>query len=414
MYDKYMRLRKVDEYFNERWRYRLKRFNTSFKAGTLVFALLLLALQLLLPSMVFAEIPKPTDNNYVLDDANVLSRDTIDYIIEKNKILFDLTGAEICVATIDNTGGVDASKYATEMFNDWGIGDKNRQNGFLLLLIINQNDYQYRIGSGAEKWMGAVKSKDVVIGTLEPYFAAGNYDDGVYETFNNILREYVNYYNVDMANGTIVNGKNNSVNGNNVSSQRYAVFTSMFMVLLTILFIVLIAYAIYDSGRKRYYRTYDYNLGPIPPYRSFFWGRPRHHYGYYHTYSPIHHHVHYTPHRSWWGGSHHHHAPHSNMGGHNNGGYRPPSGTFTSGGRTNGAGGGRSSGPTLGNMFGSGSSGGGRSGGGFGGFSSGGGRSGGGFGGFSSGGGRSGGGFGGGGRSSGGGGRSSGGGGRGR
>ena len=393
----------------------------------IILVMILIMATLILPVTVFAEIPYPTDNYYVVDNANVLKKQTIDYIIKQNDILFDLTGGEIGIATIDNTEGIDADDYVNEMYNNvWKLGDEERNNGFLLVLIINQDDYIYKLGDGTQQWMSIVKAKDIVFETLEPYFAKKEYDEGVYQTFNAILKEYANYYNVDMKNQLIIEDSPNiGKQPGKIGAGTAGIFASIgsfigsiFSILFIILVIVLISYLIYNSGRRRYYRTYDYNLGPIPPYRSFFWGRPRHHHGYYHRYAPSYHYDHYyTPHHRHHGGVHYHgnsygfNNNNNHTSNNNSGGYRPPSGTFNRGGGfTSGGGGGRFTGPTSGRssaptgrsrssgggLFGSGgfsssgrSSSGGRSGGRSSGFGSG-GRSGGGFssGGRSSGGGR--------------------------
>lgn len=383
--------------------------NNKFRRNIAAFVVVLLAVLLFVPTVVFAAgIPKRPRNQYVLDDADVLTQSTIDYIVENNQVLFDLTGGEVCVVTVPNTGGMDVQEYTEDLFNSWGIGSKQENNGFLLLLMINQDDYVYMLGSGTQQWMGVDRADNLVKDTLEPYFAAGNFNDGVYETFNIIVGEYVNHYNIDVENKVIrsnpnnVGAPNNSAHGNRSSRV-------LSVVIVALLFIVgiplLLAYIIYDSGRRRYYRTYNYSMGPIPPYRGFFWGRPHHPYGYYHRYAPRSHYGYYHDHHH---GNDHYHGSGS-FGSSNSGGYRPPRGTFSQGGHTNGAGGGRNRSGGFGGS--SGGNSGGFSGFGGSGRSSGGGHSSGGFGGFggsgrSSGGGRSGG-FGGG-RSGGGGGRSGG------
>ena len=83
----------------------------------------------------FAGIPDAPNPFYAGDFANVLDKETEDYIIEKNGTLENFCGAQIVVVTTDFLDGMNIEDYAYKLFNDWEIGDKNKNNGILLLLI---------------------------------------------------------------------------------------------------------------------------------------------------------------------------------------------------------------------------------------------------------------------------------------
>ena len=86
--------------------------------------LLCLTLALGLLSVTAGAVAEPTDAFYVADYADVLSADTEQHIIDKNQTLFDSTGGQIVVVTVDFMDGMDSADYAMQVAENWGgIGD---------------------------------------------------------------------------------------------------------------------------------------------------------------------------------------------------------------------------------------------------------------------------------------------------
>ena len=101
---------------------------TSLSA--LLCVLLCMAL-LTAPALAVVQAP---ENTCVGDYAGVLSDATEDYIMTQNETLTAATGGAIVVVTVDFLDGMEIDDYAYEIFNDWGIGDADADNGLLLLL----------------------------------------------------------------------------------------------------------------------------------------------------------------------------------------------------------------------------------------------------------------------------------------
>ena len=107
----------------------------------------ILILFLSVPTAAFAVVEAPAEI-YVGDYANVLSEETERYIIEQNQALAGATGAQIVIVTVDFLDGMDIEDYAYTIFNDWGIGDAEKNNGLLLLLAIGEENYWAMQGKG--------------------------------------------------------------------------------------------------------------------------------------------------------------------------------------------------------------------------------------------------------------------------
>ena len=87
-------------------------------------------------------IVKPTDKFYVNDYADILSNETEEYIIEKSLQLYNVDGTQIVVVTVPNLEGMALESYATKLFRNFGIGDKEKDNGLLLLLALEERMFR--------------------------------------------------------------------------------------------------------------------------------------------------------------------------------------------------------------------------------------------------------------------------------
>ena len=120
----------------------------AFSWGRLLAALLLCCLVTAGPSLPALAVTD--DFQYVLDSAGVLSNETEQEIVRRNKTLFEDTGAQIAVAAVDFLDGKDIEDYTYDLFNTWGVGSQERDNGFLLVLAIAEENYYLQSGAGVE------------------------------------------------------------------------------------------------------------------------------------------------------------------------------------------------------------------------------------------------------------------------
>ncbi len=141
-----------------------------------------------------AAVPQRPANKYVLDEAGVISNATEREIIQENEELFEECGAEIVIVAVDFLGGKDIEDYAKELFNTWGIGYSQRNNGIRLVLAIGEEKYYATTGYGLEDYFDGAKFQELFDDYLEEDFAAGRYDEGVKEFFDEVLDEVEDYY----------------------------------------------------------------------------------------------------------------------------------------------------------------------------------------------------------------------------
>ena len=104
---------------------------------------------ILVPILTFA-IVNPTSEFYVNDYANILSNETESYIIKVNESLYSQTESQVVVVTVQDLGEKNIEEYATELFRTYGIGDKNKDNGLLILLALEERKIRVEVGYGLE------------------------------------------------------------------------------------------------------------------------------------------------------------------------------------------------------------------------------------------------------------------------
>lgn len=158
-----------------------------------------------------------SDSFYVADYANVLSAETEQKICDYNGALEQqCSGAQIVVVTVDYLDGMYCDDYAYELFNSWGVGSAQYNNGMLLLLAVQENKAWLAYGLG----LNSVLSSDAVDNLLEEFFWEdfdnGKYDDAVNSLFDALLSWYDNNYGSAVEqSGSAANSGTNYYNGYN-------------------------------------------------------------------------------------------------------------------------------------------------------------------------------------------------------
>lgn len=159
--------------------------------------LLVLALMFVFGASALALV-QPNDDFYYLDTANVLSTEAEGTIFFCNQLLYEQCGGQIVVAALDSIGNEDIYDYAYELFNEWGIGSAEENNGFLLLMAIREDNYYALSGAGLDRIFSSGVLGELNDEYLEPDFAAKNYEAGALKYFGAVLDRYADYYNLDL------------------------------------------------------------------------------------------------------------------------------------------------------------------------------------------------------------------------
>lgn len=137
-----------------------------------------------LPALAQNGYPEPIDS-YVNDFAEVIDTTTE---TEIRKLLSDLKadeGVEMTVVTIDSIADYgaeaqDTATFATKLFNTWGVGNINTQDGVLLLVAVEDRAVEIKVGAVYENTLNNAM-QGVINENLLPAFRRGDYNGGLYD-----------------------------------------------------------------------------------------------------------------------------------------------------------------------------------------------------------------------------------------
>ncbi|HLD34150.1 MAG TPA: TPM domain-containing protein, partial [Candidatus Nanoarchaeia archaeon] len=134
---------------------------------------------LLLVSLVSAAPYEPV--NYVSDYANAITPEFEAQINELAASIEDNTTVEVAVLTIPSLKGQNIESLAIEVFQDWGIGKKDVNNGLLLVIAVDDRAWRVEVGYGLEPVITDAMAGRFGREILVPNFQAGEYGKGVLE-----------------------------------------------------------------------------------------------------------------------------------------------------------------------------------------------------------------------------------------
>ncbi|MEM8790502.1 MAG: TPM domain-containing protein [Pseudomonadota bacterium] len=119
---------------------------------------------------------------YVNDFADALDAETEGQLTDQLKAIREDHGVEMTVVTIETVGDFDPADsweaFATRLFNGWGIGDPDRNDGVLFLFAMTDRDMRLELGAGYDReWDQA--AAEIVQNIMVPNFKQGKINGGV-------------------------------------------------------------------------------------------------------------------------------------------------------------------------------------------------------------------------------------------
>ncbi|WP_133365785.1 TPM domain-containing protein [Qipengyuania sediminis] len=139
------------------------------------FLALLLAL---VSSAAWAQLPaRPAGP--VADYANILP-DTDEALLDaKLRQWTQSSGRPIVVATVPSLGGEEIEPYAVRLFETWGIGNADTDQGVLLLVAPNERRVRIEVGYGLGEYVTDILSGRIIREQITPRFKANDYPGGI-------------------------------------------------------------------------------------------------------------------------------------------------------------------------------------------------------------------------------------------
>ena len=116
---------------------------------------------------------------YVCNPSGILSQMATDSIDAWLYNLEEQTGIETVVAAVPSIGDVDPFDFCHELLNSWGVGKKGKDNGLVVLLVVDQRAIQFYTGYGLEGVLPDAICKRIQVKDMIPYLKNNQWDDGM-------------------------------------------------------------------------------------------------------------------------------------------------------------------------------------------------------------------------------------------
>jgi uncharacterized protein len=172
---------------------------------------ILFCLLLLLQGFVHAqsdkEIPdKPNPPKLVNDFAGILSNGNREALEEKLVAYNDSTSSQITIVTVETLGDYSVDDYAVRLGRKWGIGQKEKDNGILILVAKDDRKVDIEVGYGLESFVTDYDSKHIIDELIAPAFKQSNYYKGLDDAVDRLVGLMLGTYKADK-----VSAKNKSI-----------------------------------------------------------------------------------------------------------------------------------------------------------------------------------------------------------
>lgn len=116
---------------------------------------------------------------FVSDFAGIISATDVPAMESQLKTLREATGIEIAVVTVNSLDGDVVETYAVKLFQEWGIGNKDIDNGLLVIVAPNEREARIEVGYGLEGTVTDIQANNIVQLVMLPNFRAENYSKGI-------------------------------------------------------------------------------------------------------------------------------------------------------------------------------------------------------------------------------------------
>ena len=155
--------------------------STKNMANKLLSYIILTAYFLITTTNAFAQdiLAKPNPPRLVNDFVMKLSPTELSSLEQKLKVYADTTSTQIAIVIVKTTGDSDPYDYAIKIAKDWGVGQKDKNNGLVLLWATETRKLRIVTGRGMEATITDAVSKRIINTILKPYFQAGQFYQGL-------------------------------------------------------------------------------------------------------------------------------------------------------------------------------------------------------------------------------------------
>lgn len=156
--------------------------------GILLFPLLLVA----------KEIPKQSNPPRLVNDyAGVLNSEEISQLEKKLLLYEDSTSNQFAIVIENSLEGEDDFEYSHRIADEWAIGTKEKRNGVLIYIALQERKIRIQVGYGLEGAIPDAIARRIIETRLKPAFKANAFFEGFDTATDDLMKAAAGEYKAD-------------------------------------------------------------------------------------------------------------------------------------------------------------------------------------------------------------------------
>lgn len=121
----------------------------------------------------------PALSGRVVDQAEFLDAQSNARLSQRLAAHEQASGEQIVVVTVPNLQGLEIEEFGYQLGRHWGIGQKGKNNGALLLVARDERKLRIEVGYGLEERLTDAQSWAIIQQVITPAFKTGEYTQGI-------------------------------------------------------------------------------------------------------------------------------------------------------------------------------------------------------------------------------------------
>ncbi|PJZ47278.1 TPM domain-containing protein [Leptospira brenneri] len=138
----------------------------------------------------------PTLKARVMDETWTLSPGFIVALENKLRDHESKTSNQVAVLVVSSLEGEVLEEYSLKVAETWRLGQKNKDNGVLLFIALNDRKLRIEVGYGLEGSLTDVLCHHIIEKQIKPYFKKGDFESGIQNGVNAILNAIEGSYTI--------------------------------------------------------------------------------------------------------------------------------------------------------------------------------------------------------------------------
>ena len=127
--------------------------------------------------------PRPSDFRYVYDEVGLLNANEIRALQQRLSSYENATSTQIAIVVERSLEGEEVADYSVRLAHEWKIGQKDKDNGVLIYVSVDDKKIGLATGYGAESFLTDAMATRIRTQVLAPGFRQGKY----YDSFNQAI-----------------------------------------------------------------------------------------------------------------------------------------------------------------------------------------------------------------------------------